>query len=63
MADEIDRKTQETAKRLFGGGVKMDPPYRRWNLLFLYKLLKDMIYGKAQKMWRYTETIEYMVGR
>ena len=26
MADEIDRKTQETAKRLFGGGVKMDPP-------------------------------------
>jgi hypothetical protein len=36
---------------------------RRWNLLFLYKLLKDMIYGKAQKMWRYTETIEYMVGQ
>jgi len=30
----------------------------RWNLLFLYKLLKDMIYGKAQKMWRYMETIE-----
>jgi 4-carboxymuconolactone decarboxylase len=30
MADEIDLKTQETAKRLFGGGVKMDPPYRTW---------------------------------
>ena len=26
MADEIDLKTQETAKRLFGGGIKMDPP-------------------------------------
>ena len=26
MTDEIDLKTQETAKRLFGGGVKMDPP-------------------------------------
>jgi len=30
MADEIDLKTQETAKRLFGGGIKMDPPYRTW---------------------------------
>jgi 4-carboxymuconolactone decarboxylase len=30
MADEIDLKTQETAKRLFGGGVKMDPPYQIW---------------------------------
>jgi 4-carboxymuconolactone decarboxylase len=30
MADEIDRKTQETAKKLFSGGVKMDPPYRTW---------------------------------
>ena len=30
MADEIDLKTQETAKKLFGGGVKMDPPYRTW---------------------------------
>jgi 4-carboxymuconolactone decarboxylase len=30
MADEIDLKTQETAKRLFGGGIKMDPPYRIW---------------------------------
>lgn len=30
MTDEIDRKTQETAKRLFGGGAKMDPPYLTW---------------------------------
>lgn len=30
MTDEIDRKTRETAKRLFAGGIKMDPPYRLW---------------------------------
>ena len=30
MTDKIDLKTQETAKRLFGGGIKMDPPYRMW---------------------------------
>ena len=30
MADEIDQKTQETAKKLFGGGIKMDPPYKLW---------------------------------
>lgn len=30
MTDEITRKTQETAKRLFAGGVKMEPPYLLW---------------------------------
>jgi 4-carboxymuconolactone decarboxylase len=30
MTDDIKRKTQETAKKLFSGGVKMDPPYRTW---------------------------------
>jgi 4-carboxymuconolactone decarboxylase len=27
---EITRKTQETAKKLFGKGIKMDPPYLTW---------------------------------
>jgi 4-carboxymuconolactone decarboxylase len=30
MTDEIVKKTQETAKTLFGKGVKMDPPYLMW---------------------------------
>jgi 4-carboxymuconolactone decarboxylase len=30
MTDEITRKTQDTAKKLFSGGIKMDPPYRTW---------------------------------
>ncbi|MEW6333912.1 MAG: carboxymuconolactone decarboxylase family protein [Thermodesulfobacteriota bacterium] len=30
MTDELTRKTQETAKRLFAGGIKMDPPYLLW---------------------------------
>ena len=30
MDDEVREKTQETAKRLFGKGVKMDPPYVTW---------------------------------
>ena len=28
--DNIARKTQETAKALFGKGIKMDPPYFTW---------------------------------
>ena len=28
--EEIKRKTQETAKKLFAKGVKMDPPYLTW---------------------------------
>jgi 4-carboxymuconolactone decarboxylase len=28
--DELRKKTQETANRLFGKGVKMDPPYVTW---------------------------------
>ena len=28
--EEIKRRTQETAKRLFGKGIKMDPPYLTW---------------------------------
>ena len=30
MNDEEKKRTQETAKRLFGKGVKMDPPYLMW---------------------------------
>lgn len=30
MMDEIKRKTRETARKLFTGGIKMDPPYRTW---------------------------------
>jgi 4-carboxymuconolactone decarboxylase len=30
MDDELKKKTQETAKRLFGKGIKMDPPYLTW---------------------------------
>ncbi len=30
MTDEIKLKTQETAKKLFAGGIKMDPPYLTW---------------------------------
>ena len=28
--EEIRKRTQETAKKLFGGGIKMDPPYLTW---------------------------------
>ena len=28
--EEIRKKTQETAKKLFGKGIKMDPPYLLW---------------------------------
>ena len=30
MDDELKKKTQETAKQLFGKGAKMDPPYLTW---------------------------------
>ena len=30
MDDETNRRTQETAKKLFGKGNKMDPPYVMW---------------------------------
>jgi 4-carboxymuconolactone decarboxylase len=31
MSDEaVRKKTQETAKTLFGKGIKMDPPYMTW---------------------------------
>ena len=31
MSDqEIKKRTQETAKKLFGKGIKMDPPYFLW---------------------------------
>lgn len=31
MSDEgIIKRTQETAKKLFGKGIKMDPPYSLW---------------------------------
>jgi len=30
MDDEIRKKTQETAKKLFSKGIKMDPPYLTW---------------------------------
>jgi len=28
--EELKKKTQETANRLFGKGIKMDPPYLTW---------------------------------
>jgi 4-carboxymuconolactone decarboxylase len=28
--EELRKKTQETANRLFGKGIKMDPPYLMW---------------------------------
>ena len=28
--EEIRKRTQETAKKLFGKGIKMDPPYLTW---------------------------------
>jgi 4-carboxymuconolactone decarboxylase len=31
MDDEIKRKTQEAAGKLFGKRIKMDPPYRLGN--------------------------------
>ena len=30
MDDELRKKTQETANKLFGKGIKMDPPYVTW---------------------------------
>jgi len=30
VSDDVNKKTQETATRLFGKGVKMDPPYLMW---------------------------------
>ncbi|PKN70820.1 MAG: 4-carboxymuconolactone decarboxylase [Deltaproteobacteria bacterium HGW-Deltaproteobacteria-12] len=30
MNDELKNRTQETAKTLFGKGIKMDPPYLMW---------------------------------
>jgi len=30
VADDINKKTQETAAKLFGKGIKMDPPYLTW---------------------------------
>ena len=30
MEDELRKKTQDTAKQLFGKGIKMDPPYLTW---------------------------------
>jgi 4-carboxymuconolactone decarboxylase len=30
MNEELKKRTQETAKQLFGKGIKMDPPYLTW---------------------------------
>jgi len=30
MSNDVVKRTQETAKKMFGGGVKMDPPYLTW---------------------------------
>jgi 4-carboxymuconolactone decarboxylase len=40
MTDNIDEKTKETAKKLFEGGVKMDPSYLIWKA-FDKELAKD----------------------
>ena len=42
MSDEsITKKTQETANKLFGKGIKMDPPYQLWRE-FDKDLAKDL---------------------
>jgi 4-carboxymuconolactone decarboxylase len=28
--EDMRKRTQETAKKLFGKGIKMDPPYKMW---------------------------------
>lgn len=30
MSDDVVKRTQETARKMFGAGVKMDPPYLMW---------------------------------
>ena len=30
MSNDVVQRTQETAKKLFGAGIKMDPPYLMW---------------------------------
>lgn len=30
MSDDVVKRTQETAGKLFGAGIKMDPPYLMW---------------------------------
>lgn len=30
MDEELKKKTQETAAKLFGKGIKIDPPYKLW---------------------------------
>jgi 4-carboxymuconolactone decarboxylase len=41
LSDEkIRKRTQETANKLFGKGIKMDPPYRTWKA-FDKDLAKD----------------------
>ena len=30
VSDEIKKRTQETAKKLWTGGIKLDPPYLTW---------------------------------
>ena len=30
MDDDIKKRTQETAKKLWTGGIKLDPPYLMW---------------------------------
>ncbi len=30
MSDDVNKRTQETAAKLFGKGIKMDPPYLMW---------------------------------
>ena len=30
MSDDINKRTQETASKLFGKGIKMDPPFLMW---------------------------------
>ena len=39
--DDIKERTKETAKKLFGKGIKMDPPYLTWKE-FDKELAKDL---------------------
>ena len=40
MDEDIKKRTKETADRLFGKGIKMDPPYKLWKE-FDRELAKD----------------------
>jgi hypothetical protein len=47
--DELKKKTQETASRLFGKGIKMDPPYLRFLPVYHRQALFQNGFDAARK--------------